>query len=363
MKHAAGVRFSNEVAVQERIIPDGNNSLHHRKKRPRLDHQDDDDDEDADYGPGGSSTHEGESDSEDPNAIIPTQKSVMEAKRERRLKQYSAEEGDQTSEDATKIDDRTSLAAEGVSIEPFHMKNEKSDGTGYFDGDTYVFRQKLDDDEEPDAWLDDLDDSKTNLTSSIAVRPAKQRESALDDMAESDLFGMMVPLMSDGETVLQAISRYGAIIKRNSGKESNRAKESLDKLTQASSVHMLQGRVDIYQMKKEDIVQFLPKAHSDPALDKNVTWEYQGNQDNAIHGPFTTQQMLGWIQSGYFVGEASVKVRWIRKAEGGGEEKPENIGDDLMSDLLDDEEKQEIQEDIRGEWLMSDKVDFAKYLA
>ena len=41
----------------------------------------------------------------------------------------------------------------------------------------------------------------------------------------------------------------------------------------------------------------------------NVQWEYRGNQDNFIHGPYTTQQMLEWTKAGYFVGAAAVDIR------------------------------------------------------
>ena len=60
-------------------------------------------------------------------------------------------------EGATHIDKHTSLAAEGIAIEPFSMQEENSDGRGYFEGDTYVFRRRdADDQAEPDAWLESV---------------------------------------------------------------------------------------------------------------------------------------------------------------------------------------------------------------
>ena len=63
----------------------------------------------------------------------------------------------------THVDEQTSLLAsqekDDIAVEPFNMNAEQSDGSGYFDGDTYVFRKHAQD-EEPDAWLESLSDGK-----------------------------------------------------------------------------------------------------------------------------------------------------------------------------------------------------------
>ncbi|KAL3823228.1 hypothetical protein ACHAXA_003507 [Cyclostephanos tholiformis] len=84
-----------------------------------------------------------------------------------------------------------------------------------------------------------------------------------------------------------------------------------------------------------------------------VMWEYKGNEDGVIHGPYTSRQMLDWTSCGYFVGESSVDIRRVseRNAVGvvstakngaiDGNHAEDDIKadvDDLMADLLDDDD-------------------------
>ena len=109
-----------------------------------------------------------------------------------------------------------------------------------------------------------------------------------------------------------------------------------------------------------------------------VQWEYRGNQDQQIHGPYTTEQMLGWIQTGYFVGEAAVDVRRVATVNGGGAGAGDDAAakkaaetataDDLMADLMDSdddeggEEGGKAETDAANDWERSDQVDFKSYL-
>ena len=108
-----------------------------------------------------------------------------------------------------------------------------------------------------------------------------------------------------------------------------------------------------------------------------VQWEYRGNQDQQIHGPYTTEQMLGWIQAGYFVGEAAVDVRRVASANGVGggagndaaakKAAETATADDLMADLMDSDDDEggeaaKVETDAANEWQRSDKVDFNSYL-
>jgi CD2 antigen cytoplasmic tail-binding protein 2 len=87
----------------------------------------------------------------------------------------------------------------------------------------------------------------------------------------------------------------------------------------------------------------------------SVMWEYKGNEDGVIHGPYTSQQMLEWTSCGYFVGASAVDIRQVGRSKT--DEKID--ADDLMADLMgDDEEKA----DAANEWMRSDAVDFNAYL-
>ena len=330
---------------------------------------------------------EQDDDEDDKISGLPSEKELLEAKRLRRQNRNALE-----SDGKTKIDDLTSLAAEGIAIEPFHMRNEESDGTGFFDGDTYVFRRhntEEGEDEEPDAWLDRLrEDEAEGKKSPYQVPVSKQRieappKESMDDLTNEQLYRKILPLLSDKETVSQALIRYGRLIKAARGAKApsldasqliaqRSAKEYLNELTGAANALLLQGEVEIYQATKVDVDRHLPTSSLQPsavgitqrtiAKQSPAKWEYQGKQDGAVHGPYTTEQMLAWVKAGYFVGEQRVKVRTIRE-----ERKAISTQEDLLADLLDDDEDENgdfNNETVlkKGEWEWSNEVDFGAYV-
>lgn len=418
-------------------------------------------------------------------SIIPTigvnEHDLLQAKRTRRTRRvvgdaFLEDDDDDDREDQPKHNKKTravatSLTADGISVEPFHMDDERTDGSGYFDGDTYIFRKNAGgDDDEPDAWLDGLstmqqdnnnnDDSNTSTTSTAIQRrqqPIRWSEPpTMDDWSKPDLYAVVLQCLgTDSETVTQALVRYGNLMKqqqqhhkqqrrplpkrkREDNNDATRiidamdgaitlppqiavAQKSLYTLTEAANALLLaQGQVDIYQMKRSDIETLLqslrpntnntPSSHSLPltttptpsvpndgdgsdgtigtSMDKTVQWEYMGNQDEAIHGPFSTADMLAWIQAGYFVGPTAVRVRTVAvpapppstRIDAPPPLDEQSIREDLLSDLLDDDEdddtdnngkvtsKAATQNDtepttIRGDWILSDRVDFNIYLS
>ncbi|GAX25473.1 hypothetical protein FisN_12Lu014 [Fistulifera solaris] len=279
-------------------------------------------------------------------------KEIQQAQKKRR---YQDEEEDTT----TNINATTSLASEGIAVEPFHMKQEETDGTGFFDGDTYVFRR--DNKEEPDAWLDGLENNNEEPAVRSVPRPReKPREETenFDSMEPAVLYARMIPLVSESETVLKAIARYGNSMKRTPQGETNQlAQDALNLLTSASNSLLLRGQVDIYEKTQKDLLQLLPeeKQPRDNST-STVQWEYEGRHDGKIHGPYSTADMLSWMQAGYFVGESAVNVRTVQK-------KVKSMQDDLMDDLLEDDDENQNHEDEyeRGDWVLSDQVNFAKY--
>ena len=426
------------------------------------------------------------------------------------------------------IDTGTSKHQEACPIEPFNMTSEREDGEGYFDGDTYVFRRGRGGNDEDDAWLDQFqenedaykgnenkiqggDDSATGSTSTSTststfmnlpkLKANKlqskdenkhiQTQSALASKSEQDqlttkeqVYDRLLPLLaSDSETVLQALGRYGTIMKRekkqkaakrnrnrnrntNTNSDSNSTNKSkepqenasasasasssvsasaiaLNRLTELSSLCMMKfDDGNIYERSRGSLQLLLDKSdreanvsrkrsyfesdsnastcsagvnvnvnknknntngHGDkrprgdggadatttatatdananasagtPHKNGNVQWEYRGNQDNVIHGPYTTQQMLEWTKAGYFIGAAAVDIRMVMgankvnisvsDAEGKGKQE---VVDDLLGDLEDSDDENEIANNEDGAdtgevlWQKSDQVDFASFL-
>jgi CD2 antigen cytoplasmic tail-binding protein 2 len=177
----------------------------------------------------------------------------------------------------------------------------------------------------------------------------------------------------------QAISRYGRLMKqaKSLGQSSSTVKtdssthsiatQAVHDLTEATSALLLRGKLDIYQCTRKDLMDELPQQQVDArevqtvvsrpkveAPSSSVQWEYQGKADGAIHGPFTTQQMQSWIQQGYFMGDNAVNVRWIQQTP-----KDLTLEEDLLADLEDaDDDAADALEEVRGEWIKSDMVDF-----
>jgi len=252
---------------------------------------------------------------------LPTEKQKLEAKRARREKQRHGGELDDEEEgiESTKIDRTTSLSAEGIPVEPFHMENEKSDGTGYFDGDTYVFRKRGDDD-EPDAWLDGLKDSDQ-----FSGKTIEDDESSNDDdagevdkqqLTKEKMYAKILPLLGgDKENIMQAVIRYGELLKRgkpshnktkkkgkdevqaqSSSESWKAAQTSLNDLTEAANTLLNLGDVDIYQKTRNDLASLVPqKAQAKSTSDisggalgstsdssHTMYWEYKGIQDGKI---------------------------------------------------------------------------------
>ena len=338
-----------------------------------------------------------------------------------------------------------------VPIEPFHMRNEREDGTGYFDGDTYVFRRGKRHGEEDDAWLDDLEEQQEQQYGVVR----KQQEEAFSDEDDSDrqatqmsdsqkisVCRSLASLLSSktNETVAQALSRYGAIqkqqnkkikkqpawkkqllskhdngeqskIKRdeNEGKEETHlAKANIAQVSEMADALLVSGIHGIYDMSHEDLTNMVQKlskslgvngdgqekksyfgdqcketnsndVNSSLALaketDTNITWEYKGNDDGQIHGPFTTEQMISWRSAGFFVGKQAVDIRVVQRQGGGNisssmpiqTKVKDGAVDDLMADLESDDEENsnKCTSDLAQgdtEWIRSDSINFSSYL-
>lgn len=382
-------------------------------------------------------------------------------------------------------------------VEPFNMDAEKEGGMGYFDGDTYIFRQnKKPIDGEEDAWLDGSSDDEEGgsgkagggILNSTAVwkppsksktdDPSKRKAKFVSEDDSPEQLGRRLAtlLQSDNETVMAALTRYGTIIrdlqsqqqsiekksqlkrrKRKSksthgakedgdstsdnksldavasfedGSNTNvmkelkrkmeQTRETVEELTEITDALLFGGETEAYELTKMDwihrykLAEYFPnsslaqpkrpnsfdieQAHTQKKsrvgyfdtdtnnTDDNaeqqllaspkppmseVTWEYKGNEDGIIHGPYTSRQMLEWITCGYFIGESAVDIRRVGSASVSNKSKDGDDAkadvDDLMADLLDDDDDDEVAPKKNASsttscWMRSDEVDFSSYL-
>ncbi|XP_017274815.1 CD2 antigen cytoplasmic tail-binding protein 2 [Kryptolebias marmoratus] len=175
-------------------------------------------------------------------------------------------------------------------------------------------------------------------------------EDPLASLTQKQLVEAVVELLTPGETVAAALRRLGGLGGRKKGKlreenepteEITRDAEKLDKLTALADRLVGSGMFEIYQQtyeklayvmksmsskqpavgKKrsgdddeedeldmfgdkfdEKIVEKSEDEEEDKTVSDEVMWEYKWeNKDNSeIYGPFTSQQMQGWVDEGYF---------------------------------------------------------------
>lgn len=313
-------------------------------------------------------------DANETGSAIPSEHELMAAKQRR--KELRGAQG-MGSAGGTQIDENTTLASEGIAIEPFHMRNEENDGSGFFDGDTYVFRRNrtADIDDEPDAWVEnlaDMDGSKSKMALAVQPEPKMEEDNELSSVSASELYERMLPLLEGNETVTKALIRYGRLNKKAAKNppptDSPSPKDAMNKLTGIASMLLSRGEVEIYQYTRARIMKKIPKKNAIPVAKKGskVSWEYRGSQDGQVHGPFSSEDMLKWRNAGYFVGEKRVLVRMI---EAPSDEK-QAVQDELLSELLDDSDDEK-EAGSKGEnppaqsssdWMFSDAIDFAPYV-
>ncbi|KAM6904914.1 CD2 antigen cytoplasmic tail-binding protein 2 isoform 1-T2 [Xenentodon cancila] len=180
------------------------------------------------------------------------------------------------------------------------------------------------------------------------VEPA---EDPLASYTQYQLTEAVIEILKPGETVAMALRRLGGLErrkKRNLEKiepkeETERDAEKLDKLTALADRLVGSGMFEIYQQTYEKLAYMMKSMSSkkpavgqessydnsdqeeeldmfadkfdekagvkddkgrkeDKRLSDEVMWEYRwDNEDNAdVYGPFTSQQMQGWVDEGYF---------------------------------------------------------------
>jgi len=241
---------------------------------------------------------------------------------------------------------------EGIKITPFNLREEQEEGTftrGYFyakNGLTLVKEMSAEETKKKDANDEAEDEAEANY----------------DELAT---YKQCLKLMKEGETVAKAIKRLSggkkALPKWRQKKiqetpEEKQNRELMMQLTGfADSILSRSGNMEIYEETYEKIAHkikqkepqgpaateipdgvddddaldmfadnldksketYEPKKSDPPAaaslLDDQVNWEYKWNRDEEkVHGPHSSEEMLDWQTSGFF--DKGVYVRKVGTA-------------------------------------------------
>ncbi|XP_034749337.1 CD2 antigen cytoplasmic tail-binding protein 2 [Etheostoma cragini] len=176
-------------------------------------------------------------------------------------------------------------------------------------------------------------------------------EDPLASYTQHQLTEAVIELLLPGETVAKALRRLGGLGGRKKGKlreqsepteETKRDTEKLDRLTALADRLVGSGMFEIYQQTYEKLAYMMKSMKSkrpavgkkpggdsdeeedeldmfadkfdethtgrsereddDETVSEEVMWEYkwENKDDSEVFGPFTSQQMQGWVDEGYF---------------------------------------------------------------
>jgi hypothetical protein len=225
---------------------------------------------------------------------------------------------------------------------------------------------------------EEASDAATNDAAAEMKRQLKIEIESTRDVVE-ELTELADGLLFGGETEAYELTRKDWNHRYKLESTLGRLKRPLDDASDDS---------DIQAVKKRNRGYFDNATDAEPEVSEVLTeteevlWEYKGNEDGVVYGPYTSQQMLEWTSCGYFVGESSVDIRRVlpsplenNTASIGGKEGEDVHADvdDLMADLLDDDDedvetaKKSANDNAtstneESSWLRSDRVDFKLYL-
>jgi CD2 antigen cytoplasmic tail-binding protein 2 len=234
--------------------------------------------------------------------------------------------------------------AHAPKLDAFNMRTENEEGR--FDDQGNYVRKAADPDAVHDTWLEGLSKKDMKKAKEAADKRDEDRRkrSAQDDaILTSDVLRQLIPMLERGETVLDALARFGKGKDRkpkwqnkNKNKNKNRKKhessvgdvdmgqddpaefrrkEAVEAITAAADLLLTRGQPEIYDAERELLVRQYrketgeewtePDSSQTGASDGTETnfWEYRWSdaRDGAeVHGPYEESMMRQWNEAGYF---------------------------------------------------------------
>lgn len=224
-------------------------------------------------------------------------------------------------------------------LDAFNMHNEVEEGK--FDDSGNFVRKAMDPHAVHDTWLDET--SRTEIKRAKEAHEKReeerrQRDIADDAISTSETLSILIGLLENAETVLEALARLGKAKekkkpkwqrnKRKNGSETDvdmqgadqdlaetKRKEAVEAITAAADRLLIRGQPEIYEAEREILLrQYRKEAGEDwePMSQgiQNVTsqslpreWEYRwsdARDGGEKHGPYDGRTMQAWNEAGYF---------------------------------------------------------------
>ncbi|XP_003383440.1 PREDICTED: CD2 antigen cytoplasmic tail-binding protein 2-like [Amphimedon queenslandica] len=255
--------------------------------------------------------------------------------------------------------EETTIANDGdIKLTPFNLEEEMEDG--YFDAHGNYY-EKADPNAIQDTWLEGVDWAKIEeqrqwKEGAMAASDKDEEGDAEEVVDKVAIYQQILNILKPGETVVKALARLGSSRsmsaserlkqkkkKKSTGETTETDKSSADKEEERKNVDALTGCADQlvaigdysvyedtyekikYKLHKEEEARKPVDMFSDdvpstskgetssgpPPLSDEVMWEYRlkNEEDEEIHGPFSSTQMKEWTENDHFP-----EGVWVRKA-------------------------------------------------
>eukprot|EP01117_Protostelium_nocturnum_P004373 TRINITY_DN1584_c0_g1_i1.p1 TRINITY_DN1584_c0_g1~~TRINITY_DN1584_c0_g1_i1.p1 ORF type:complete len:313 (+),score=127.70 TRINITY_DN1584_c0_g1_i1:40-978(+) len=251
-------------------------------------------------------------------------------------------------EEGEEEEERENNKTEETAIEPFNLKQERRNGK--FDEKSGGYQQTRGEKEteEVDAWVLEYEEKekegKIQSNSSSFVVPQRKinffEETDVKDA--NQLQRQLIAMLREGESPRKALHRLSNQQKEfRKTKEREKLEESkkmFDGITECASDLQTIGFHDILDDRVEVIHSRLNRLKEDAkeTKEKRAMWEYRDNEGR-LQGPFSSEQMLGWVNQGYFLGESSVMVRKVEEEDDDDifSDSPKNLNPFISSSTID----------------------------
>jgi CD2 antigen cytoplasmic tail-binding protein 2 len=245
-----------------------------------------------------------------------------------------------------KIDDELGAGAKkkhAPKLDAFNMRNEQDEGR--FDDQGNFVRKAADPDAVHDSWLEGLSKKDMRKAKEAAEKREEERRRAdleKDSVLTSDALKTLIPLLEKGETVLEALARFGKGREKKKPKwqtkNKNRRKQdsemrdaeleeedqaettrkaAVESITEAADLILSRDHPEIYDAERELLIRLYRRETGEEWVDvlavqeeeatgrdfRPNMWEYRwsdARDGGEIHGPYEGSMMKQWNDAGYF---------------------------------------------------------------
>ncbi|MCJ1276143.1 hypothetical protein MMC21_003948 [Puttea exsequens] len=254
--------------------------------------------------------------------------------------------GDEERADVGEVDDEIGAGGKkehAPKLDAFNMKNEQEEGR--FDAQGNFVRKAADPDAVHDSWLEGVSKKDMRRAKEAADQrenEERQRRLADDAVLTSDILKGLIPYLERGETVLEALARFGKgrekkkpKWQKNSRKGENamdvdgdraaaedpvemKRREAVEAITGAADQLLTRGQTEIYEAERELLMRQYSRETGESWVDPPVhevdredgsgqaegkMWEYMwvdGRDGGRANGPYDGSMMRSWSDAGYF---------------------------------------------------------------